>query len=387
MIIYFRYFFLSQLIYPIFIPRRYYNSITRFQFLLLVLYGIANGLCLLLPPLTVNAARSRAGFMACFNMLPLFLGERTSVIAKIVNIPLTSYFFAHHWIGRMAILHSFIHMFLAIASKGYDSRSIQSKTGIFASTTMLVIFASSIYPIRKRVFEVFFRLHQFLAILVLGLTFWHLFPLGWERYIYPTIALCLWMLHMAYRLSRHNIGTRTHNFHIQKYQRAVEVKVDLEGRFHPRPGQFFYVQSETLQAYDKFQSHPFMIFWWEEDLTQTFSSTITFLIETKLGFTLRLANGAPYQRISLDGPHGQNIPAEEYDTVILAAKGIGIAGVLAYAQYLIWMKSRKRIRTRKVDIYWELEENQQEVWAGHYFNKLEDQSSKVTMINCLLDQY
>jgi hypothetical protein len=86
----------------------------------------------------------------------------------------------------------------------------------------------------------------------------------------------------------------------------------------------------------------------------------------------------------LDGPYGRNLKLWNYETVILVAKGVGIAGILSYALDLLshrnintgftgsslFRRKRGRDSTRKVAILWVLEDNAQEEWAAPGFNVL-----------------
>ena len=59
---------------------------------------------------------SRSGMMASINLIPLFLGGRTSVLANFLGISLHTYYLAHHWIGRIVVLQGLLHVGLVIAS-------------------------------------------------------------------------------------------------------------------------------------------------------------------------------------------------------------------------------------------------------------------------------
>jgi hypothetical protein len=57
---------------------------------------------------------------------------------------------------------------------------------------------------------------------------------------------------------------------------------------------------------------------------------------------------------------------EKRETVILAAYGIGIAGILPYVRHMTYRRSikeqenesyRRGLKTRKLDVYWVLEDN------------------------------
>lgn len=154
-----------------------------------------------------------------------------------------------------------------------------------------------------------------------------------------------------------------------------------------RPGQYFYLSFPELSFRERKQAHPFMAAWWTETDAGT---NLTFLIETQKGITARLANGARLGSVNLEGPYGHKLPVERYDNVILVANGVGIAGVLPYARFLgernfrdeevkAVAKTEKlenpaplyRDQTRKIDLFWKLDYNDQDQWVSDYIDQLE----------------
>lgn len=79
-------------------------------------YLAINGFCMGLGIKTTSDIISRAGIMASVNLIPLFLGGRTNALANFIGISIHSYYIAHHWIGRVVIAQSFLHVGFAIAA-------------------------------------------------------------------------------------------------------------------------------------------------------------------------------------------------------------------------------------------------------------------------------
>ncbi|KAJ3559953.1 hypothetical protein NPX13_g9469 [Xylaria arbuscula] len=121
-----------------------------------------------------------------------------------------------------------------------------------------------------------------------------------------------------------------------------------------------------------------MVLWRHLPESPAVSSTLSFLVSNQDRHSPfhDLKDG---QRLLLDGPYGQDLGLRHYETVIMAAKGIGIAGILTSALDLIEhqqhdstvKKQRSRIyknlfrdSTRKVAIFWSLEHNSQEEWVA-----------------------
>jgi predicted ferric reductase len=217
------------------------------------------------------------------------------------------------------------------------------------------------------------------------------------KFGFPFTAISLWSLNFLLRLCKVIIYNRrcasvsaTQEDGIVKLR--VRVKRSFFGKFHPRPGQYFYLYFLDLPLPFQYQAHPFMIAWWDLGLDE--QANVTFLIQPQSGLTAELGRRS-LSHVFLDGPYGQDIRLEDYDTVMLVAKGIGIAGVLPYARFLAERRhldkqikdSRKtdgalagqlyRDQTRKVDLFWKLDDNREEAWVSEYLDQLRVLDNKV----------
>jgi predicted ferric reductase len=102
------------------------------------------------------------------------------------------------------------------------------------------------------------------------------------------------------------------------------------------------------------------------------AAKLHFLIESQDGLTSRLVKYRSVKGVYFSGPYGQDLHLDNYENVILVAQGIGIAGILPHALHLTrrhFHKNaayRRGLATRRVDIFWLLEENSQESWAAEY---------------------
>ncbi|KAK4119915.1 hypothetical protein N657DRAFT_626031 [Parathielavia appendiculata] len=92
-------------------------AITRLELLALLLYFGANSLALALglPATDVRGFEQRAARLALINMIPLYLGGLANRLADLVGIPLSLYYFAHFWVGRVVVVEVLLHAVLAIA--------------------------------------------------------------------------------------------------------------------------------------------------------------------------------------------------------------------------------------------------------------------------------
>jgi hypothetical protein len=111
--------FNKQIAYPL-IKRWYLPRMTRLQATFLGSYFIINGFCMGLGIRTgdhfSHDLMVRSGTMAAANLVPLFLGGRTNTLANFMGISLHTYYLAHHWIGRVVVVQSIIHVAFSIAA-------------------------------------------------------------------------------------------------------------------------------------------------------------------------------------------------------------------------------------------------------------------------------
>lgn len=111
-------FAVSIISYQLILKRRYWSSVTFLEALLFSLYLVANGVLMVVDiHWSFTAFTTRAGALAAINMIPLFLGGRTNFLADSLGIPLHTYYLAHHWIGRVAIVQSLVHLIPSLVSR------------------------------------------------------------------------------------------------------------------------------------------------------------------------------------------------------------------------------------------------------------------------------
>lgn len=68
----------------------------------------------------------------------------------------------------------------------------------------------------------------------------------------------------------------------------------------------------------------------------------------------------------INGLYRKNLHLEDYETVVLVAKGIKIVGILPYVYYIIYQRVNKDkefeayyrgLITRKINVFWVLDNN------------------------------
>ena len=121
------YFSTKYVAYPLVWPRMC-GSTTRMQALFLLLYVVWNVIFLVIDVhqnrivlvQSVQKYSTRLGIMASINMIPLFLGGRTSSLADGLGVPLHAYYLVHHWVGRVVVFQGLLHAILVLGSGTTD---------------------------------------------------------------------------------------------------------------------------------------------------------------------------------------------------------------------------------------------------------------------------
>ncbi|KFY65338.1 hypothetical protein V496_02645 [Pseudogymnoascus sp. VKM F-4515 (FW-2607)] len=400
--------FYRMLWYPLLIQRRYSGSVSRAQGLYVSAYIVMNGFCMGLgirPTHLTTDLISRTGVMASINMVPLFLGGRTSIVVDMLGVSVHSYYLAHHWIGRVVVVQGLIHAGLVMSkvkTSNFDATQVAGLSAASASALLLVL---SLHLIRKAAYEFFLGLHTLLALVFIVALSFHLASRGWMRYIYPLAAILLWTINGLARLVRVfylNAG--------QGYRQKDQATVITHKRpgtgsvsgltltvwpkrpVHVQGGSYYYLYFSDMGLRTRFQGHPLVVSWWD-DPVDTKPTSLSFLISPQQGLTRALTTRTSVRSVILDGPYGINPRLEGYEAVLLFAKGIGIAGMLPHALNLVEQKNHKdmtswsSVMTRNVDLIWILDENCQEQWIDGWLEKLKEKDpieKRILSVLCYL---
>jgi hypothetical protein len=126
--------------------------------------------------------------------------------------------------------------------------------------------------------------------------------------------------------------------------------VDPWGR-EPRAGQYISVNIPAVSLTSIFQSHPFMIAWWERADNKM---CLYCLVQPRRGFTRWLAaQGSLSLATFITGPYGRPSGFKDYGTVLMFATGFGIAAQIPHLKDLFDCYSQAKARTRKIHLVWQ----------------------------------
>ena len=264
-----------------------------------------------------------------------------------------------------------------------------------------MILFSSLKFARKFRFEVFQKVHFILALTTIGGLIWHLLTGEFLRVVAPVTALLLWLFNLAFsadylfqiicnflKLRRRTLDQEAIIYRIHG---ALKVELTLQRSLSFVPGQYGYLYLPEIR---RFQSHPFVIAWWDDSLREVNSgqtkTTLSFLIEPQKGITEKLLRRTSVRGVIFDGPYGQHLHLDEYDNVTLVAQGIGIAGILPHVRHL----SKRRFHedpvyqrglvTRRVNLFWILDNDYEVEWVSDFFLQLQEEDKhRVSYLFCL----
>ncbi|KAI9886475.1 MAG: hypothetical protein M1823_001725 [Watsoniomyces obsoletus] len=304
------FYLLKHVFYPVLFKRRNgCDSITRLQALIILIYVAANGVAMGVGIRSASQLQSRASTLAIVNLVPLFFGGRMNIWIDHLGMSLQSYYLVHHWMGRAVVVQGLVHAGLAISAsvKWETSRSMVS--GVVAASTLLAIAILSLFYVRRWFYEIFIRSHFFLSVTLAGAILVHITQHN-HRAIYLFVAFGCWCFNFVLsgaRVAYHFVVARCSD------QQAGKPRRGLSRRLRQR---------------------------------------------RSLGYAM------------MNGPYGTEMNFGDYETVVLFAGGIGIAGMMSYVRRLIEGHYRREIRTRRLDLIWLLERECHEEWVKEWMNEL-----------------
>ena len=237
---------------------------------------------------------------------------------------------------------------------------------MFLSLTLLPL-------VRKRVYELFLKTHQGCALATLWAIWQHTQALpSHNTWVYLLGCIGLFGASSILQLTRmlfRNMGSGKKLTTLKMYPyKGDVVRVVLEP---PRPwairaGQRVELNIPFISLFSLFQKHPFTISWWENDAAGD-ADSIFILLRPRSGFTKKLLNriepGRGY-RAWIDGPfgpasigiYGLSGEVGDFGHVFMVTTGIGIATQLPYIKELLNGHDKARIRTQRISLVWQLEQ-------------------------------
>ncbi|KIW00824.1 uncharacterized protein PV09_07585 [Verruconis gallopava] len=356
---------------------------------ILALYAAGNTFCLFFGRPDRLQISKNASTLAMINLCAVFLGSRVNLaLDRCLRIRLGELAFLHRWVGRTCFSHMAIHIALRMWMS--PMRIGVLFVTLIVTTPSLILF--SLLPVRRYFYEVFKRVHAFVAFVFLGALWAHV-PLN--NTLFVSILSCIsviwfcWML-----LSVLAIVLRSGGFHtatlsdidvVPKYFRspradnevsngiARAMQADIDGNGHDQiagiaqsthrlwvtlkkpcnifPGHYFYICFPSIpnRAQGILQWHPYMVMWQE---VIEGKQVLQFLLDRRSGFSKKIRTAEPKAAVLLDGPYGVDYHVDDYDKVLYITSGVGVASCIVSIQKLLKSHNNKTGRVRRISLTW-----------------------------------
>ncbi|KAM5353325.1 hypothetical protein ACJZ2D_016774 [Fusarium nematophilum] len=330
--------FMRHATYPLVIRRRkVWDSVTRLELCLVILFFAVNVVVILTPFKGVDwrQIERRAAFAAGVNIIPLCLGGRMGHVVQTLNIHRSSYLLFHNWLGRIAILEAATHAIIVVCLRPTPGPLVT--TGFIALTAFLAILTFSFCLVRSWLGRVFLLSHRIFTLAGIAALAWHaLFFPGKTGQIMVGVCCILWPVSSLPRLYQLCFRRLTGKV-VVKLTGGNATKIEVALRYPVRvsPGSYFniFFPAESKYCCGYLHGYPAVACWHPTDADSTTRelSNITFILSHSGDHKSAVRRLKAGSQILLDGPLGQDLGLGSYETVILLCKGIGIAGVLPMA--------------------------------------------------------
>jgi DMSO/TMAO reductase YedYZ heme-binding membrane subunit len=314
---------------------------------------------------------NRVGVLSFANvpLLILYAG-RNNILLQLTNWSHGTFLLLHRWVAFLctveAVIHSAIYLKLDVANASFSGESKLPYWiwGSVATLGMSILLLTSIYPLRRSMYELFLAWHIALSILIVVGCYLHIlyrFQHQWGYEVWMFVAMAVWGFDRVMRvakLARNGLKTATVTTIDENY-----VRVDVGGVFgdghaylyfptltwrvwenHP-----FSVASSILMPTSRVEENPdsssLDIEKSSVDAAQkqtilssptgtSISSThakpgMTFFIRTRTGLTSKIRHRTSFP-VLVESPYSSRTDLSEYSHLICIAGGVGITAVLPY---------------------------------------------------------
>ncbi|KAH7122375.1 ferric reductase like transmembrane component-domain-containing protein [Dendryphion nanum] len=336
------------------------------------------------PPLAI-----RSGMMAVA-LMPWIVGlsMKANPISLITGIGHERLNVLHRWGGYLCLALSIIHTVPFYITPVWDKGARQvfesffAKDGFYAYGTGIAalvplgfLCVHSLPPIRAKMYELFVALHVPVAILFLGMMFWHChnYLTSWH-YLFATLGI--WMTSYLMRLFYLNWTNPFKSAWLIGDEAAITImpenaiKVTIPTQMRWRPGQYVYLRMPGISI---FENHPFTIAsLCSDDFPSEYGPgyrDMVLVFRPFGGFTNKVYQSAlehgPWKtyRAFIDGPYGgMQRRIEAFDDVVLIAGGSGITAIISQLLSLIKKMRDGKAVTRNVHVIWALKRPETMEW-------------------------
>ncbi|KAI9809263.1 MAG: hypothetical protein M1825_002554 [Sarcosagium campestre] len=334
------------------------------------------------PPLAI-----RAGMIAVA-MMPwiVAMSMKANLVSMLTGIGHERLNVLHRWGGYLCLFLSLVHTVPFYVQPVWDGRGMEVfqayfqgqvvyGTGIAALVPLLFLCIASLPFIRAWMYELFVALHVPVAMIYVGMLFWHChnYLTSWH-YLYATVAI--WLLSWLMRLGNLNWTNPWRLSWLVGDEASVTllsedaVKVTIPTQVRWKPGQYVYLRMPGISI---FENHPFTIAsLCSEDFPSEYGEDyrdMMLVFKPFGGFTRKVLNTAlekgPFKtyRAFIDGPYGgMQRDLAAFDSVVLIAGGSGITAVVSQLLQLVKQMRDGKAVTKTVQVIWAIKRLESVEW-------------------------
>lgn len=328
------------------------------------------------PPLAI-----RAGMIA-IAMTPWIVATsmKANLISMITGIGHDRLGVFHRWGGYLCLFLSLVHTIPFYIQPVWDDNGMLVFSKLFPPGSGIIygsgiaclvplgwLCVASLPFLRSLAYEAFAALHAPVAIVYVGMLFWHCknYLTSWD-YLYATVVI--WVLCYFLRMFNLNWLKPWRNAWLIGDEAAVTlmaenaIKITIPTQMTWKPGQYVYLRMPGISI---FENHPFTISsLCSEDFPSEYGDLYrdcTLVFRPFGGFTRRVLETAiekgPFKtyRAYLEGPYGgMQRELAAFETVILFAGGSGITAIVSQLLNLIKRMRDGKAVTKHIQVIWAL---------------------------------
>lgn len=326
------------------------------------------------PPLAI-----RAGMIAVA-MTPWIIATsmKANIMTIMIGIGPERLNVFHRWLAYISLFLALVHTVPFYVQPVWDDGGMKVfqrlfpggsgviyGTGIACLVPLIWLCVASLPWIRRIAYEAFVLLHIPVAMLYIGVLFWHTknFLMSWG-YLYASIGI--WVVCYLMRYFKLNWLKPWRLAFMVGDEAAITlmsenaIKITIPTQMRWKPGQYVYLRMPGISFLD---NHPFTIAsLCSDDFPSEYGEQYrdcVLVFKPYAGFTRKVLNTAiekgPFHtyRAFLDGPYGgMRRDLSAFDTCILVAGGSGITALMSQLLNLIKRMRDGKAITRKVVVVW-----------------------------------
>ncbi|KAF2816241.1 uncharacterized protein BDZ99DRAFT_458126 [Mytilinidion resinicola] len=350
------------------------------------------------PPLAV-----RTGLMAiALTPIIVALAGKANIITLMTGISHEKLNVVHRWVSYMCLFLSIVHTvpFIVAPLKDGGAKALHAQyyktggmeyTGTPPFVILVAIVLFSIPYIRQYFYNFFYKFHLGLAIVYLGLMFWHAAQ-EMDSWAYLWATLAVWGASILARVFVRNQQMNIQRQWLSGWPATIKavggdmtrVEVFAPRDFHWTAGQHCFLRFPSLA---KLQNHPFTIAsipYTASEKASVDGQALTFYIRSYRGLTSQLLAATKSDidpkpsRIWVDGPYGgvaEKIHVQ-YGSAIFVAGGGGITACLPWLLHTARSMAEGVANVRTVTLVWVVREEEHLRWISEELSVLQDMLSE-----------